>query len=161
MQVSCYAIGSAVNLGYFIGQVSALQGLDMHGFEGSLSLQTIHAQALALHSLYTCHHLRWLDISYWAITKPEVSKATDMTAAGAAVLSSAESLLLQSSAFVLSPLASGKAVLDSSNALVLYAQEWFCMDANHTIVCMTCHQMMVLTMWSLRSWINVVLMLSC
>lgn len=80
MQVPCHAIAMAPSLGYCIGQLSALQGLDVHGFEGSIAVYASHGQPPALLSFTCCHQLQWLDISHWAVTEPEVSKAAGMTA---------------------------------------------------------------------------------
>ncbi|KAL3149078.1 hypothetical protein ABBQ32_001921 [Trebouxia sp. C0010 RCD-2024] len=74
LQVPCHAIAMAPSLGYCIGQLSALQGLDVHGFEGSIAVYASHGQPPALLSFTCCHQLQWLDISHWAVTEPEVSR---------------------------------------------------------------------------------------
>lgn len=93
LQVPCHAIAMAPNLGYYVGQLSALQGLDVHGFEGSASAYASLVQPPSLLSLTSCNQLHWLDISHWTVTEPEVSKGLT------AVLPSATSLLMQSYAF--------------------------------------------------------------
>ena len=72
----------APNLMYHIGQLSALQGLDVHGFEGSASAYASHLHSPFLLSLSCCIHLHWLDISHWAVKEPEVRQDKGLTAFG-------------------------------------------------------------------------------
>lgn len=70
----------APNLAFFVGQLSALQGLDVHGFEGSASTYLSHLHPPALLSLSCCIHLCWLDISHWAVKEPEVRQVKGLSA---------------------------------------------------------------------------------
>ncbi|DBA97456.1 TPA: hypothetical protein ACH3X1_015172 [Trebouxia sp. C0004] len=66
-------IGMAPDLMHHLGQLSALQGLDVHGFEGLVSGYGMHRAAPPpLLPLSCCHQLRWLDISHWTVKGAEV-----------------------------------------------------------------------------------------
>ncbi len=66
-------IGMAPGLMHHLGQLSALQGLDVHGFEGVVSGYGMHrAAAPPLLPLSCCRQLRWLDISHWTVKGAEV-----------------------------------------------------------------------------------------
>lgn len=65
----------APNLVYHFGQLSALQGLDIHGFEGSALAYASHLHVNSLLPLSCCISLCWLDISHWAVNEPEVGSS--------------------------------------------------------------------------------------
>ncbi len=66
-------IGMAPGLMHHLGQLSALQGLDVHGFEGVVSGYGMHRAAPPpLLPLSCCRQLRWLDISHWTVKGAEV-----------------------------------------------------------------------------------------
>ncbi|DBB09271.1 TPA: hypothetical protein ACH3X3_007853 [Trebouxia sp. C0006] len=68
-------IGMAPGLMHHLGQLSALQGLDVHGFEGVVSGYGMHRAAPPpLLPLSCCRQLRWLDISHWTVKGAEVSR---------------------------------------------------------------------------------------
>lgn len=63
----------APGLMHHLGQLSGLQGLDIHGFEGLVSGYGMHRAAPPpLLPLSHCKQLQWLDISHWAVQGPEV-----------------------------------------------------------------------------------------
>lgn len=63
----------APGLMHHLGQLSALQGLDVHGFEGVVSGYGMHRAAPPpLLPLSCCRQLRWLDISHWTVKGAEV-----------------------------------------------------------------------------------------
>ncbi len=63
----------APGLMHQLGHLSALQGLDVHGFEGSATGYASHMPTPPLHPLSQCKQLRWLDISHWTVKESEVS----------------------------------------------------------------------------------------
>ena len=74
MQVQ--AIALTPGLMHQLGQLSALQGLDVHSFEGSISGCASYLQPPLLPPLtplFHCKQLRWLDISHWIVKPAEVS----------------------------------------------------------------------------------------
>ena len=62
----------APGLVHHVGQLSALQGLDAHGFEGAASAYASHVLPPPLQALAPCTRLQWLDISHWNAKEPEV-----------------------------------------------------------------------------------------
>ena len=62
----------APELMHHLRQLSALQCLDVHGFEGSASAFASHVPPPPLLPLAFCTHLQWLDISHWTVTEAEV-----------------------------------------------------------------------------------------
>lgn len=80
VRVQVQGIAMAPNLVNHVGQLSALQGLDVHGFEGSASAYALHLHHPSLLSLTCCIRLCWLDISHWAVKEPEVRQVMGLTA---------------------------------------------------------------------------------
>lgn len=68
-------IGMAPELMHHLCQLSGLQCLDAHGFEGSGTAFASHMPPPPLLPLACCTHLQWLDISHWTVTGPEVRLA--------------------------------------------------------------------------------------
>lgn len=74
--VQAQGIVMAPGLMHHIGQLSALQALDVHGFEGPLPGYAAHLPPPPLLPLAQCQQLRWLDISHWMVKEPEVGLGT-------------------------------------------------------------------------------------
>ena len=78
--VQVQGIALAPEVMQYLGQLSALQGLDVHGFEGSVSGYPCRMPSPSLQPLSRCSQLRWLDISHWSgihVTFAEVMPSVD------------------------------------------------------------------------------------